>query len=177
MSLQVLQQLEVQFPGALLEKLADRSGNTWGVIARERIAQVLDAAKHQLGFRLFVTIEGMDRLELPQGERAPRFEVSYVVRCVERDELLLLKVRVDEHEEIPTVSKVYQGAAWAERTVWDFYGVRFSGHSDLKRMYMYESFQGHPLRKDYPLRGRQPLVAERPIKDLFRGPGTNAPVD
>jgi NADH-quinone oxidoreductase subunit C len=51
------------------------------------------------------------------------------------------------------------------------YGVKFKGHPNLKRLYMYEEFVGHPLRKDYPLKGRQPLVKERTFRDLVRGPG------
>jgi NADH-quinone oxidoreductase subunit C len=68
---------------------------------------------------------------------------------------------------------VYQGANWSERLTWDFYGIRFKGHGDLRRMLLYEEFKGHPLRKDYAMRDRQPLIPERPIKDIFRGPGTN----
>ena len=83
-------------------------------------------------------------------------------------------MRVSEEDPvIPTISKVYQGANWAERLTWDFYGIRFSGHDDLRRLLMYEEFEGHPLRKDYAMRDRQPLIPERPLRDIFRGPGTN----
>ena len=58
-----------------------------------------------------------------------------------------------------------------ERYCWDMYGIRFTGHPDLRRLFMYDEFVGHPLRKDYPLRGRQPLVQEREIPEAFRGPG------
>lgn len=177
MSTFALEQIDTQFPDALLERRADRSGVEWGLLRHNRIAEVLSLVKEQLGFRLFLTIEGLDRLQLTPDEQNPRFEIAYAVRNVERNELLLLKVRVNEGEDVPSVTKVFQGAAWAERTVFDFYGVRFTGHPDLKRLYMYETFQGHPLRKDYPLRGRQPLIPERPIRDLFRGPGTNNPAD
>jgi NADH-quinone oxidoreductase subunit C len=117
-------------------------------------------------------MDGVDRLHLPPEQQDPRFEVLYFLRNIERGALLRLKVRVNETDEVPTISGVYQGAAWGERFVWDFYGVVFAG-GEKRRMLMYEEFVGHALRKDYPLRGRQGLIPERPIKDIFRGPGTN----
>lgn len=128
--------------------------------------------KEVLGFKLFVSIDAVDRLLLPENE--PRFEVVYFLYSLERHEHVRLKVRVTEDDcEIPTIAKVYQGANWGERLTWDFYGIRFKDHGDLRRMLLYEEFKGHPLRKDYGLRERQPLIPERPIKDIFRGPGTN----
>ena len=53
---------------------------------------------------------------------------------------------------------MWPSAAWYEREVWDMFGVRFKGHPDLKRIRMYEEFEGHPLRKDYPVKKRQPLI-------------------
>jgi NADH-quinone oxidoreductase subunit C len=121
---------------------------------------------------MFVSIDAVDRLQLP--ENTPRFEVVYLFYSVPRNEHVRLKVRVSEDDpEIPTIRTVYQGANWGERLTWDFYGIRFKGHGDLRRLLMYEEFKGHPLRKDYGMRERQPLVPERPIKDIFRGPGTN----
>ncbi len=177
MSTFALDQIQSQLPDALVERFTDRSGGAWGIVKPARIAEVAKLAKEQLGFRLFVSMDGVDRLHLPPEQRSPRFEVLYFFKNVDRNEHLSLKVLVDEGQDLPTISSVYQGAAWSERLVWDFYGVRFTGHPNLKRMFMYESFEGHPLRKDYPLRGRQPLVPERSIKDIFRGPGTNSPVD
>lgn len=172
MSTWALDQLHAQLPQALAERFIDRSGGAWGVVHREHIEAALRLLKGPLGFKMFVTIEGLDRLQLPQPE--PRFEVSYFVYNLERAEHARLKVRVTEDDpEIPTVRRVYQGAEWCERLVWDFYGVRFKDHGDLRRMLTYEEFKGHPLRKDYGLRDRQPLTPERPIKDIFRGPGTS----
>ncbi len=126
----------------------------------------------QLDFKLFLSIDCVDRLMLPEND--PRFEVCYFLFSVSRNEHVRLKVRVPESQpELPTISSIFQGANWFERFCWDFYGLRFTGHPDLRRILMYEEFKGHPLRKDYGLRERQPLIPERPIKDLFRGPGTS----
>ncbi|MFZ5438707.1 MAG: NADH-quinone oxidoreductase subunit C [Myxococcota bacterium] len=176
MSTFALDQIQAQIPQALVERYTDRAGDAWGVIAKEHIVEVAKLLKEKLGFRLFISMDAVDRLHLEPHEQDPRFEVLYFLRNIERNEMMRLKVRVNEGVEIPSIMKVYQGAEWGERFVWDFYGVVFT-NGIKRRMLMYEEFVGHPLRKDYPLRGRQNLVAERPIKDIFRGPGTNGVQD
>ncbi len=161
-------------PDAFAERYSDRSGQPWGVVHANRIADVARLLKtdKELDFKLFLSIDAVDRMLLP--ESSPRFEVVYFIRSLTRNEHVQLKVRVSEDAPvIPTISHVYQGANWWERFVWDFYGIKFDGHPDMRRILMYEEFQGHPLRKDYGLRDRQPLMPERPIKDIFRGPGTS----
>lgn len=176
MSTFALDQIQAQIPQALVERYKDRPGDAWGVIAREHIAAVVTLLKEKLGFKLFISMDAVDRLHLPAEEQDPRFEVLYFLRNIERNELVRLKVRVNEGEDIPTIMKIFQGAEWGERFCWDFYGIVFTG-GIKRRILMYEEFQGHPLRKDYPLRGRQSLTPERPIKDIFRGPGTNGVQD
>jgi NADH-quinone oxidoreductase subunit C len=169
-----LDQVAQALPDALVERYFDRSGGAWGVVKPESLRAVMSHLKNhpELEFRLFGSIDAVDRLMLPQND--PRFDVIYVLKSIKRNEHARLKVRVGgEHPEVPSVSSVFQGANWWERFVWDFYGIKFTGHPDLRRILMYEEFKGHPLRKDYPLRARQPLIPERPIKDIFRGPGTS----
>jgi len=87
--------------------------------------------------------------------RTPRFEVVYQL-------FLRVKVPVPEDDPVvPTASGVWKSANWAEREAWDMFGIRFAGHPDLRRILMYPEFEGHPLRKDYPVDKRQPLVPER----------------
>jgi NADH-quinone oxidoreductase subunit C len=172
MSQWALDQLQDKLPDAFEQRYVDRAGGHWGVVRREKIVEVARTLKEQLDFKLFVSIDAVDRLLLP--DNTPRFEVVYFFLSISRSEHVRLKVRCSEEDpEIPSIRHVYQGANWSERLTWDFYGIRFKGHGDLRRLLTYEEFKGHPLRKDYGLRDRQPLIPERPIKDIFRGPGTN----
>jgi NADH-quinone oxidoreductase subunit C len=167
-----LDQIQAQIPNALVERYSDKTGGAWGVILPARMADVAKLLKEKLGFRLFVSMDAVDRLHLPDFDPTSRFEVLYFFRNIDRGAHLHLKVFASEADEIASIRRIYQGAAWAERFVWDFYGVRFAG-GEHRRMLMYDEFEGHPLRKDYPLRGRQPLIPERPLEDIYRGPGTN----
>jgi len=169
-----LDKVAARFPDAVAERYSDRTGDPWMVVKPERLRDVMAFLKGdpELNFKLFVSIDAVDRLLLP--ENHPRFEVVYFLKSLSRNEHVRLKVRApEENPVLPSICKVFQGANWFERFVWDFYGIKFEGHPDLRRILMYEEFQGHPLRKDYALRDRQPLIPERPIKDIFRGPGTN----
>lgn len=94
----------------------------------------------------------------PRGPE-PRFEVVYHLLSTRHGHRLRLKARVPEEDPtIASVTGVWVGANWLERETYDLYGIRFRGHPDLRRIYLDESFVGHPLRKDYPKRGEQPLV-------------------
>lgn len=174
MSKFALDQVAAKLPEAVAERYVDRTGGEWMVVHKDAIARVASFLKNdpELEFKLFTSIDAVDRLLLPQS--TPRFEVVYFMYSLKRNEHVRLKVRVEEDSpELPSIASVFQGANWWERFVWDFYGLKFVGHPDLRRILTYEEFKGHALRKDYAIRDRQPLIPERPIKDIFRGPGTS----
>ncbi|MFZ9595171.1 MAG: NADH-quinone oxidoreductase subunit C [Bdellovibrionia bacterium] len=85
----------------------------------------------------------------------PRFEVVYNLFSMTQKNRIRVKARVAENEEIPTVISVWKGANWAEREVFDMFGVKFKDHPNLRRILMDTRWVGHPLRKDYPLKGYQ----------------------
>ena len=88
-----------------------------------------------------------------------RFVVVYHFYSLAHKHRLRLVVPVEESEaELDSLTPLWAGADWLEREVWDMFGIRFRGHPNLKRILMYEEFEGHPLRKDYPVNKRQPLI-------------------
>ncbi len=112
--------------------------------------------RDECGFNLLAELGGSDYLKYPGHRHTPnRFEVHYVLRNLDTNEMIVVKVGVDDPEpSVPTVVPLWLGADWMEREVFDMYGIRFDGHPDLRRILMPEEFAAFPLRKDYPLRGR-----------------------
>ncbi len=93
------------------------------------------------------------------GRPDARFAVAYHFYSTTHKHRLRVTVPVDEADaELDSLTSLWAGANWLEREVWDMFGIRFKGHPDLKRILMYEEFEGHPLRKDYPVNKRQPLI-------------------
>jgi NADH-quinone oxidoreductase subunit C len=92
-------------------------------------------------------------------EDKPRFTVCYQLRSSVHKHRIRLEIEVPEHDaRVPSLAELWPGFNWQERETFDMYGVRFDGHPDLRRIYLYEEFVGYPLRKDYPKEKRQPLV-------------------
>jgi NADH-quinone oxidoreductase subunit C len=156
-----------RFPDAVTDAYEGVGGDDCAFVKKERIAEVCAALKADFQFSLAPYITAVDYLG-----REPRFEVVYNLLSTATNDRIRLRVAVPESDlVVPTVTTVWRGADWFERYCLDMYGINFKGHPDPRRLLMYDEFVGHPLRKDYPLRGRQPLVPEREVKDVFRGPG------
>ena len=95
----------------------------------------------------------------PETPRPARFVVVYHLFSLKLKHRLRVEVPVDEADaEVDSLTSLWAGADWLEREVWDMFGIRFRGHPNLKRILMYEQFVGHPLRKDYAVNRRQPLI-------------------
>jgi NADH dehydrogenase I D subunit len=151
----ILDRLRERFPDAVLSVDSYRGDATVSVHADS----VLDVARFikddpALAFDMPLDITAVDYL----GQQ-PRFEVVYHFYSTAHQQRLRVKARVPEQDpSIPSVTSVWLGANWLERETYDMYGIRFRGHPDLRRIYLYEEFDGHPLRKDYPKERRQPLI-------------------
>lgn len=125
------------------------------VVARERIVEVCTYLKTAAGleFNFLADICGADRGQ----EEEPRFEVNYHLFSTTKYHRLRLKVLLnDEDTHVPSVTGVWRTANWHERETFDLMGVIFDGHPDLRRILLPDDWQGHSLRKDFPLRGYEP---------------------
>ncbi len=134
------------------------------LLGRDSVKDVLRFLRDdpEQSYEMLIDVTCVDR-EATEGV----FEVIYVLRSLSNGTSLVCKTRIPaEDPSISTVSDLWASANWGEREVWDMFGIRFEGHPDLRRILMYEEFQGHPLRKSYAYNDRQPLVPERdPITD------------
>lgn len=151
----VLDRLSERFGDAVVSVHSDLGDHT-ALVKRERIVEVMTFLRDDpaLKFDFAMDLTGVDYL----GE-TPRFEVVYHLYSLEKKARVRVKARLPEED--PTIDSlvgVWEGLNWYEREAFDMYGIRFNGHPDLKRILLYEEFQGHPLRKDYPKTKRQPTI-------------------
>ena len=101
-------------------------------------------------------------------KKEPRFEVVYQLTALKHRQRLRVRVPVPENDaSVESLTPLWKGANFMEREVWDLFGIRFIDHPDLRRILLYEEFQGHPLRKDYPVNLCQPRVPERRVEGTF----------
>jgi NADH-quinone oxidoreductase subunit C len=116
-------------------------------------------------FVSFIDISGAD-----YPEREERFDVVYHLLSPKKNMRVRVKVRADEETPIPSATAVYPGALWYEREVYDLYGVLFTGHPDLRRILTDYGFEGHPLRKDFPLTGFVEVRYDDEVKRVIYEP-------
>ena len=115
------------------------------------------------GFDLLLDINGVDGLNLGWQER---FQAVYILYSIADNLRLRVKVPVPESDlNLPTVTGLWQSANWAEREVFDMFGINFEGHPNLKRILTHHEFEGHALRKDYPVMGEQWCSSTRDMMD------------
>jgi len=118
-------------------------------IAPSALPELAADLKQSHGYTLLVDICGAHYPDREEGA----FEVVYHLYCFEQNRRVRLRVRTGEDGEVPSVVSVWEGANWPEREAWDMYGIRFAGHPDMTRILMWEGFNGHPLRKEFPVEG------------------------
>jgi NADH-quinone oxidoreductase subunit C len=123
------------------------------LVPAARLFDVMQFLKQECGFDMLVELTAADYLRYPDAR--DRYGVMYVLRNMATGVRLVVKTFVNDAEPaVPSVFRLWKGADWMEREVYDMYGIVFTGHPDLRRILMPEEFTAYPLRKDYPLRGR-----------------------
>jgi len=146
----IVRKLRAWDPQAVAETQAFR-GELTILVPRERLRRAAEFlhGDAELQFTYLSDVTGVDRFPVE-----PRFELNYHLLSLARREMLRLKIRVAGGDPVvESVTAVWPTANWHEREVFDLFGVRFEGHPDLRRILMPEDWEGHPLRKDYPVEG------------------------
>jgi NADH-quinone oxidoreductase subunit C len=125
------------------------------IVGKERLRDVLSFLKgdESLLYVMMTDLFAVDLSGLQAGAGKPRFEVVYLLNSLKLKERIVVKVRVNEGEAVPTVSDLWRAAEWLEREAYDMFGIPFENHPDLRRILMVEDFDGYPLRKDFPTEG------------------------
>lgn len=122
-------------------------------VPASRLVDLLTVLKDRCGFGLLAELGATDYLGYP-GRTRSRFEVHYVLRNLETAERLIVKVGADDPDPLlPSAVPLWPGADWMEREVFDMFGIYFADHPNLERILTWEGFNGHPLRKDFPIEG------------------------
>jgi len=118
------------------------------MIDPQKIQEAGYILRDEFGFEMLVVETAVDYWP----EQSPRFHVVYRLRSIQHNLIIGLRVALDGNApSLPTLEVVYSNANWFERELWDMFGIRCEGHSDLRRIIMPHDWEGHPLRKDYPL--------------------------
>jgi NADH-quinone oxidoreductase subunit C len=153
----ILEELKSRFPDKVLETSAF-FGDATIVIVKDALLDIVNfLRKKPYEFNMLLDLTCVDY----QG-RSPRFEMVYHLFALAAKKRLRIKLSLpDDRPSVDTLTQAWKNANWLEREVYDMFGICFDGHPDLRRLFMYDGFEGHPLRKDYPLRKRQPLIPSR----------------
>jgi NADH-quinone oxidoreductase subunit C len=154
----LIEKLQEKFGAAIL-KAANALGEDSIVIDREHALEIFRALHDDgdFSFEFLIDVTAVDWLE-----RRPRFDVVYQLKSMSRNHRLRVKIQVGAGDDawVPSAQPFWKSADWLERECFDMFGIQFRGHPDLRRILLYDTFVGHPLRKDYPYQKRQPVVPE-----------------
>jgi NADH-quinone oxidoreductase subunit C len=154
-----VKKLKEKFMNSILEVTTFR-GEVTVTVSKGEIFEICKFlySDPELQYRLLTDLCGLDFF--PQ---TPRFGIVYHLCSLKSNQRLRVKTRVGETESIPSVESIWKVANWYEREVYDLFGVRFEDHPDLRRILLWDGYEGHPLRKDYPAEGPdfdKPFVPE-----------------
>ena len=154
-----VKKLKEKFPTSILEVTTFR-GEVTVTVSKGEIFEICKFlySDPDLQYQFLTDLCGLDFFP-----ETPRFEVVYLLYSMKNNQRLRVKTRVGEMESIPSVESIWKAANWYEREVYDLFGIPFENHPDLRRILLWDGYEGHPLRKDYPVEGPdfdKPFVPE-----------------
>jgi NADH-quinone oxidoreductase subunit C len=149
---EVQEAVTARFPDSVLAGTFEK-GELTEVIRSGDLLPVLRFLKEEQGFNCLDDIVVLDNLRAPEPP-SKRFSVLYQLYRFPGEVRVRLAVDIGEDEPLDSVVSIYRSADWAEREAFDMFGLRFRGHPDLRRVYLPDDFDGHPLCKDFPLGGK-----------------------
>lgn len=156
----LLEQLKQKFGDAVLET-ASFHGDETALVRVDRLLDICNYLKTEAQMNFLMDVCGAD-----YPERRERFEVIYHFYSLATRKRLRIKVRVTEADpRVPTVMDIWKSADWFEREAFDLFGIIFEGHPYLRRLLTYDEFEGHALRKDYPVNRRQKIPTPSTLLD------------
>jgi len=145
---EILQSAISAAAGRYAAQLSVFRGETTLIVAKDHIVKLAKMLRDEFGFDTFIDATAVDYFPAVE----PRFHVVYHLYSMRYNLRIQIRVPVSGiHPSVQTIEKVYAGANWYEREIWDLFGIHFEGHSDLRRIVMPQDWEGHPLRKDYPV--------------------------
>ena len=156
--------IKQNFPKSVLDSHSHRSDETV-IIEKDSLYSVCRFLRDDTScaFEIMLDITAVDVLEM---NMTPRFEMVYHFKSLTHASRIRLKVPLEENDcRIASITSIWKSADWYERECFDMFGIIFEGHPNLKRILMYEEFEGHPLRKDYPIDKQQPLMELKEIEE------------
>jgi NADH-quinone oxidoreductase subunit C len=160
---EIISALAASLPGAACEALASSDSAVTPVILVPREQLIATCRALQAPGLEFVAFSDVTAVDF-HPTRDPRFDLVYHLVSPHRRARVRLKVRVNAGEEVPTLTTVFPGAGWPERELYDLFGIVFDGHADLRRLMMPDDWEGHPLRKDYPVQLRKDAQTYMPLQ-------------
>ncbi|MCC6860682.1 MAG: NADH-quinone oxidoreductase subunit C [Bryobacterales bacterium] len=142
---ELTKRLQDQFGDRILE-FSTYLGQNFLVARPEAVIPIIEHLKLEAGFDYLVDVTAVDYPQRPE-----RFDLVYILYSFSRNERVRIKTRIAEGATPPSATGVHLTANWLEREVYDMFGIRFAGHPNMQRILLPEEWQGHPLRKDYPI--------------------------
>lgn len=163
------QRLVLMFKGYRLDRDVNSESILW-LNSIQELPQVIKSLRIETDLQMdrLSDITAYDNIDGADGQK--RFVMVYQLYSMRFHARVRVKLAVDDKESVPTLTSFWRAANWLEREVYDMFGIVFADHPDLRRILMDERFQGHPLRKEYELKDRQPFPDSLPVRIAERAP-------